>query len=129
MVFLVLVAVLYRVGKRTNMLKDPRVRLATELFVSFSFLFTLWVAFHRFLIIGIAVPVLLLLFFLGRKGVFMTRTGQVILWTLVILFLVIVNVSALDHSRGEAALPGLMATFIPILVFVLLLILFPRLRR
>src|SRR5919199_2543609 len=99
-VFLVLVVVFYRVDKRTNILKGPRGRLATELFVGFSFLFTLWIAFHRLLIIGIAVPVLLLLFFLDRRGVFMTRTGQAILLTLVILFLVIVNIWALDHSRG-----------------------------
>ena len=128
-VFLVLVVVLYRVDQRTNILKGPRGRLATELFVGFSFLFTLWIAFHRLLIIGIAVPVLLMLFFLGRRGVFMTRTGQVILLTLVILFLVIVYVWALDHSRGGSALAGFIATLVPILAFVILLILVSRLRR
>lgn len=96
-VFVALVIVFYRIDKRTNILRNPQVQLATKIFVTLNFLFGLWLAFHRLLIILIATPILLVLFLLGRRGVFKTRNGQVILWTLVILFLVIVNVWGLTH--------------------------------
>ncbi len=95
--FVVLVTVFYRIDKRTNILRNPQVQFATQIFVALNFLFGLWVAFHRLLIILIATPILLLLFLLGRRGVFKTRNGQLFLWTLVILFLVIVNIWALNH--------------------------------